>query len=47
MQAAMAIHQQRILVEIAEARSNPMLAYLDATGYPGGRVRVTGRARIG
>ena len=29
LQAAMAIHQQRILVEIAEARSNPMLAYLD------------------
>lgn len=25
----MAIHQQRLLVEIAEARQNPVLAYLD------------------
>jgi hypothetical protein len=29
LQAAMAIHQQRLLVEIAEARQNPVLAYLD------------------
>ena len=29
LQAAMAIHQRRLLVEIAEARSNPVLAYLD------------------
>ncbi|MFM1558842.1 MAG: hypothetical protein ACKJSK_05985 [Roseibacillus sp.] len=30
LQVAMRIHQQRLLVEIAEARQNPVLAYLDA-----------------
>lgn len=29
LQAAMVIHQQRLLVEIAEARQNPVVAYLD------------------
>ena len=29
LQAAMTIHQQRLLVEIVEARENPVLAYLD------------------
>lgn len=29
LQAAMTIHQQRLLVEIAEARENPVLAFLD------------------
>ncbi|MCH2064684.1 MAG: hypothetical protein MK194_13245 [Roseibacillus sp.] len=29
LQAAMTIHQQRLLVEIAEARENPVLSYLD------------------
>lgn len=29
LQAAMLIHQQRLLVEIAEAQQNPVLAYLD------------------
>lgn len=29
LQAAMVIHQQRLLVEIAEARQNPVLTYLD------------------